>query len=150
VLRRVDKRRLPRYTVRIGPPLRRAAIRLGTQTMPNPQLSTKAKPLSLAFSGGGVKCAAQAGVLAVLAGAGLPVGAIAGSSGGGIVGVLYGLGYSPHDIVEYFAGIHLLEVWDLDPTGAPSLAPKRSGRASMPWWATRPCRPQASGDRGDH
>lgn len=84
--------------------------------MPIPQLSTKAKPLSLAFSGGGVKCAAQAGVLAVLADAGLPVGAIAGSSGGGIVGILYGLGYSPRDIVEYFAGTHLLEVWDLDPT----------------------------------
>jgi NTE family protein len=78
--------------------------------------ATKAKPLSLAFSGGGVKCAAQAGVLKVLAEAGLPVGAIAGTSGGGIVGVLHGLGYAPPAIVEYFAGTHLLEVWDLDPS----------------------------------
>ena len=41
--------------------------------------------LTLAFSGGGAKCAAEAGVLSVLAAAGLPVRAIAGVSGGGVV-----------------------------------------------------------------
>jgi NTE family protein len=83
--------------------------------MPSTLHRTKAKPLSLALSGGGAKCAAQAGVLAVLEEAHLPVGALAGTSGGGVVGILYGLGYAPRDILDYFAGTHLLEVWDLDP-----------------------------------
>lgn len=74
--------------------------------MPNSNRSNNVRPLSLALSGGGVKCAAQAGV---------PVGAIAGTSGGGLVGILYGLGYAPRDIAEYFASTHLLEVWDLEP-----------------------------------
>ena len=82
--------------------------------MPLPAHAAKARPLSLAFSGGGAKCAAQAGVLAVLDEARLPVGAIAGTSGGGLVAILYGLGYTPHAILEYIAGTHLLEVWDID------------------------------------
>ena len=74
-----------------------------------------ANPLSLALSGGGAKCAAEIGVLAVLDEAQLPVGALAGTSGGGMVAILYGLGYTPRDILDYFANTHLLEVWDLDP-----------------------------------
>ena len=77
--------------------------------------SNRTKPLSLAFSGGGAKCAAQAGVLSVLEAAGLPVGAIAGASGGGLVGILYGLGFSPRTIAETFAGLHLLDMWEPDP-----------------------------------
>ncbi len=77
--------------------------------------ASQARPLSLALSGGGVKCAAQAGVLAVLDAVQLPVGAIAGTSGGGVVAILYGLGYSPREICDYMADTHLLEVWDLDP-----------------------------------
>lgn len=72
-------------------------------------------PLTLAFSGGGAKCAAEAGVLSVLAGAGLPVRASAGVSGGGVVAVLHGLGLSPAAIRNYIAETHLLEVWELDP-----------------------------------
>ena len=74
-----------------------------------------AQPLSLALSGGGAKCASQVGVLAVLEEAGLPVGALAGTSGGGLVAALYALGYPPREILDYFANTSLLEVWDLDP-----------------------------------
>jgi NTE family protein len=73
--------------------------------------------LSLALSGGGAKCAAQVGVLAVLEEAHLPVGAMAGTSGGGMVSILYGLGFTPQAILDYIAGTHVLEVWDLDPEG---------------------------------
>ena len=48
----------------------------------------KVNPLTLALAAGGAKCAAHAGVLAALAEARLPVGAIAGTSAGGLVGVL--------------------------------------------------------------
>jgi len=83
--------------------------------MPPSARPGRAQPLSLALSGGGAKCAAQVGVLAVLDEARLPVGALAGTSGGGMVAILYGLGFSPPAILEYFANTHLLEVWDLDP-----------------------------------
>jgi NTE family protein len=83
--------------------------------MPSSTSSTRAKPLSLALGGGGAKCAAQIGVLAVLDEARLPVGALAGASGGAMVAILYALGYTPREILEYFANTHLLEVWDLDP-----------------------------------
>lgn len=73
-------------------------------------------PLALALSGGGAKCAAQAGVLEVLDEAQLPVGFLAGASGGGLVAVLYGLGLSPTAIGEFFANTHLLGVWEPDPT----------------------------------
>ena len=46
----------------------------------------------------------------------LPVGAIVGVSAGGLVGVLYGLGYSPQAIRDYIARTSLLEVWDFDPS----------------------------------
>lgn len=72
-------------------------------------------PLTLAFSGGGAKCAAQAGVLAVLEEARLPVGAMVGLSGGGLVALLYAAGLPPQAIRDYIANTSLLEVWELDP-----------------------------------
>ncbi len=70
-------------------------------------------PLTLALTGGGAKCAAHAGVLSVLAEAGLPVGGLAGVSAGGLVAVPYGLGYSPAAIRDLTAETHLLDVWEL-------------------------------------
>jgi NTE family protein len=72
-------------------------------------------PLTLALSGGGAKCAAQAGVLAVLEEAALPVGALVGISGGGLVALLYASGHSPQAIRDYIDNMSLLEVWELDP-----------------------------------
>lgn len=76
----------------------------------------KAKPITLALSGGGARCAAHAGVLSILADVRIPVEAIAGVSGGGLIGVLYALGYSPIAIRDYFADTQLIEVWEFDPT----------------------------------
>lgn len=73
------------------------------------------QPLTLALGGGGAKCAAQAAVLAVLEEAGLPVGPLVGVSGGGLVAVLYGAGFTPAQIRDEFAHIHLHEYWEPDP-----------------------------------
>jgi NTE family protein len=73
------------------------------------------QPFSLALSGGGAKCAAEAGVLTVLDEAGVPVRALTGVSAGGLVAVLYGLGVAPAAIRDYIAETHLLEVWETDP-----------------------------------
>jgi len=80
-----------------------------------PGSSYQPLPLTLALSGGGAKCAAQAGVLAVLEEARLPVGALVGISGGGLVALLYASGLSPHAIRDYIAKTSLLEVWEFDP-----------------------------------
>lgn len=97
----------------------------------------QANPLTLALSGGGAKCAAHAGVLAVLEDAGLPVGALAGTSGGGAVAVLHGLGMSPGDIRDFIAGASLLDMWDLDPTR----------RAILGWRKTRVYLRRVVGDK---
>lgn len=77
--------------------------------------TTKANPITLALSGGGAKCAAQAGVLTVLADARIPVGAISGISGSGPVAILHALGWSPAAIRDYMADTQLLDVWEFDP-----------------------------------
>ena len=55
-------------------------------------------------------------MLAVLEEAHLPVGAMVGLSGGGLVALLYASGLSPQAIRDYIANTSLLEVWELDPT----------------------------------
>jgi NTE family protein len=73
-------------------------------------------PLALTFalSGGGAKCAAQAGALGVLEEAGVEVAALVGVSAGGLVAVLHALGWEPHAIRDFVAEVHLLDVWDVD------------------------------------
>jgi NTE family protein len=75
-----------------------------------------ALPVTLALSGGGAKSAAQAGVLSIFEEANIPVSGIAGVSAGGMVGILYGLGYAPAAIRNYIAQTNLLEVWEFDTT----------------------------------
>ena len=72
--------------------------------------------VTLALSGGGAKCAAQAGVLAVLPESGVAIRALVGVSTGGLVAVLYALSWSPPAISDFIAGTHLLELWDFDPS----------------------------------
>jgi NTE family protein len=76
---------------------------------------TKMSPITLALSGGGARCAAQAGVLAVLDQNAIRVGALSGVSGGGLVAVLYAAGLKPPQISQYIAETHLLDVWAPDP-----------------------------------
>jgi NTE family protein len=78
-------------------------------------LSDGIQPVALALSGGGAKCAAQAGALAVLHAAGVTVGGLTGVSAGGLVAVLFALGWPPEAIRDYIAETHLLQVWDFEP-----------------------------------
>nr|NIT57898.1 hypothetical protein [Fodinibius sp.]NIV12762.1 hypothetical protein [Fodinibius sp.]NIY26480.1 hypothetical protein [Fodinibius sp.] len=56
--------------------------------------------LGLALSGGGAKGFAHIGVLKVLEEEGIPVHMVSGTSMGSIIGSLYAIGYSPHEIEE--------------------------------------------------
>jgi NTE family protein len=83
-----------------------------------PSHPTGRSPLhfALALSGGGAKCAAQAGVLEVMEEAQLPVGFLTGASAGGLVAVLYGLGVAPRLICDFMANTNLLAIWEPDVT----------------------------------
>ncbi|MBO5699353.1 MAG: patatin-like phospholipase family protein [Bacteroidaceae bacterium] len=56
------------------------------------------KKVAVVFSGGGAKGAAHIGVLKVIERVGLPVDIVVGTSMGAIVGGLYALGYTPHQL----------------------------------------------------
>lgn len=58
--------------------------------------------LGLALAGGGARSAASLGVLKVLEQEGIPVSAIAGTSGGALVGGFYAAGYNPAEIERIF------------------------------------------------
>jgi NTE family protein len=77
-------------------------------------LDSKFPALTLALSGGGAKCAAEAGVLGVLEQNGFRVRAMSGVSAGGLVAVLYALGHKPAAIRDFIAETHLLELWEFD------------------------------------
>lgn len=61
--------------------------------------------LSLALGGGGAKGNSHLGVLRVLEEEGFKVGAVAGTSFGGIVACFYAVGYSPGEIEDIFAEV---------------------------------------------
>lgn len=84
------------------------------------------RSLTLAFSGGGAKCAAQSGALAVLEEAGFSVNGLVGVSAGGMVAVLYGLGVTPEAIRDYITNTSLLEVWEFDPTQQAIFGPDKT------------------------
>lgn len=58
--------------------------------------------LGIAFSGGGVRGMAHAGVLAALAEQGLEPDCISGTSSGALVGAFYAAGHSPEVVLEFF------------------------------------------------
>jgi NTE family protein len=64
----------------------------------------KPASLSLALSGGGARGIAHLGVLAALDELGLPVGALAGASSGGIVGAFYAAGFAPREVLRLLQG----------------------------------------------
>jgi NTE family protein len=61
--------------------------------------------ITLALSGGGVKGFSHIGVIRVLEGEGIRISGVAGTSAGGLVGVLYAAGYSPAAMEERLRGI---------------------------------------------
>lgn len=59
-------------------------------------------PLGLVLSGGGIRGLAHVGVLKALAEEGIRAEVVSGTSAGAIVGALYGAGYSPDEMLEFF------------------------------------------------
>jgi NTE family protein len=81
--------------------------------------------LGLALGGGGARGGAHIGLLKVLDEAGIRVGAIAGTSAGGIVGGLYAAGLSGAEIESLLIGIDPARVLEPDPSGWALLSTRR-------------------------
>ena len=63
--------------------------------------------IGLALSGGAARAIAHLGVLEAFEEAGIPVGAISGTSGGSLIGALYASGkFSTHQLIEEVMGLH--------------------------------------------
>ena len=70
--------------------------------------------IALALGGGGAKGNAHIGVLRFLEQEGIRVGAIAGTSFGGIVACFYAAGYEPDQIEDLFAAVDQTRLYDRD------------------------------------
>ena len=81
--------------------------------------------LGLALGGGGVRGGAHIGLLKVLDQQRIPVGAIAGTSAGGIVGGLYAAGLSGQEIEELLLSMPVAAVLEPDPSGWSLLSTQR-------------------------
>src|SRR5215212_7531081 len=77
--------------------------------------------ITLALGGGGAKGNAHIGVIRRLEREGFRIKGIAGTSFGGIVAVLYALGYSPDKMEEIFASVDQTQFYDRAPNDGPSL-----------------------------
>ncbi len=73
--------------------------------------------LGLALGGGGARGGAHIGLLKVLDREGIPVGAIAGTSAGGVVGGLYAAGLSGVEIEEMLCGLDPASLLEPEPSG---------------------------------
>ena len=63
------------------------------------------KKIALALGGGGAKGIAHIGALRALEREGVHIGAIAGTSIGGLIGAVYAAGYSPDEMLDRFAQV---------------------------------------------
>jgi NTE family protein len=77
--------------------------------------------LTLALGGGGAKGNAHIGVLRRLEKEGFKIRAVAGTSFGGIVAVMYAAGYSPDEIEDIFAKVDQARLYGHMPGERPSL-----------------------------
>jgi NTE family protein len=77
--------------------------------------------ITLALGGGGSKGNAHIGVIRRLEQEGFRIKGIAGTSFGGIVGVLYAAGYRPNDIEEIFCALDQKSLYGHGPDDGPSL-----------------------------
>src|SRR5215216_714780 len=77
--------------------------------------------ITLALGGGGAKGNAHLGVIRRLEKEGFRVRGVAGTSFGGLVAVLYALGYSPDKIEEVFASLDQNKFYGHAPNDGPSL-----------------------------
>jgi NTE family protein len=77
--------------------------------------------ITLALGGGGARGNTHIGVIRVLERAGFRIRALAGTSFGGLIAVLYAAGYTPDDIEAIFNRIDQLTLYGRLPTDGPSL-----------------------------
>ncbi len=77
--------------------------------------------ITLALGGGGAKGNSHIGVIRRLEKEGFRIRAVAGTSFGGLVAVLYALGYSPDELEELFASADQDGFYGHDPEDSPSL-----------------------------
>ena len=77
--------------------------------------------ITLALGGGGSKGNAHIGVIRRLEQEGFRVRGVAGTSFGGLIAVLYALGYSPDEIEEYFTSLDQKQFYGRAPNDGPSL-----------------------------
>ena len=77
--------------------------------------------ISLALGGGGAKGNAHIGVLRILEREGFRVGAIAGTSAGGMVAAAYAAGYSPDEIEAHMSGVSQSKLYGRQPGDGPAL-----------------------------
>jgi len=77
--------------------------------------------ISLALGGGGAKGNAHIGVLRRLEKEGYKIHSIAGTSYGGLVAVLYAVGYSPNEIQAIFESVDQSTLYGRSPLDGPSL-----------------------------
>ena len=77
--------------------------------------------ITLALGGGGAKGNAHLGVIRRLEKEGIRVRGVAGTSFGGLIAVLYALGYSPDKIEELFAALDQSQFYGHLPNDGPSL-----------------------------
>jgi NTE family protein len=80
-----------------------------------------AKKINLALGGGGTKGFAHIGVIRQLELEGYEIGAIAGTSAGGIVGALYAFGISIDEMIRLSSSLKFSEIFQRSSDDAPSL-----------------------------
>jgi NTE family protein len=77
--------------------------------------------ITLALGGGGAKGHAHVGVIRTLEREGVRVRGVAGTSFGGLIAVLYALGFSPDAIEDMFASVDQSQFYGHAPNDGPSL-----------------------------
>lgn len=77
--------------------------------------------ITLALGGGGSRGVSHIGVLRRLEKEGFRIKGIAGSSFGGLIAILYALGYRPNDLEEMFASVDQTQFYGRAPNDGPAL-----------------------------
>jgi len=77
--------------------------------------------ITLALGGGGAKGNAHIGVLRRLEKEGYKIRSVAGTSFGGLVGILYAVGYSPAELQHIFESVDQAQLYGRDSEDGPSL-----------------------------
>src|SRR5689334_23160909 len=86
-------------------------LRAQTPSPPPPRQLVRHPTVGLALSGGAARGLAHIGVLKVLEASGIPVGVVAGTSMGSIVGGLYAAGYNAAQLDSVVTSVEWSSLW---------------------------------------